>query len=215
MPRQDSTASADGVRQKPRYRSLSCWVRRSCTGAGSCFPWIHRARSASQFLNPPAMKTPAPRATDIAAQRHFALNRRQFLRGLGACVALPVFESALRPMARAASPLAAGGLGVTSTGAPLRMAFVHFPNGAHQDYWWPTGEGANFRLAQTMQPLTPLQKSIQVLGGLDHLNAKAGNDGAGDHARANATFLTGARARKTDSTDIQVGISVDQVVAQR
>ena len=32
---------------------------------------------------------------------------------------------------------------------------------------------------------------------------------------ANATFLTGERARKTDSTDIRVGISVDQVVAQR
>ena len=36
-----------------------------------------------------------------------------------------------------------------------------------------------------------------------------------DLARANATFLTGARARKTDSADIQVGVSVDQVVAQR
>src|SRR5688500_13144322 len=163
------------------------------------------------------MKNTAPRPFDIAAQRHLALNRRQFLRGVGACIALPVFESALRPMARAAtaSPLATGGMGVTPTGAPMRMAFVYFPNGAHQDYWWPTGEGSNFTLAKTMQPLSPLQKSIQVLGGLDHLNAKAGNDGAGDHARANATFLTGARARKTDSTDIQVGISVDQVVAQR
>jgi hypothetical protein len=163
------------------------------------------------------MKTSAPRQSDLAAQRHFALNRRQFLRGIGACIALPVFESALRPVARAATaaPLAAGNLGVTPTGAPMRMAFVYFPNGAHQNYWWPRGEGSKFTLAKTMQPLSPLQKSIQVLGGLDHLNAKAGNDGAGDHARANATFLTGARARKTDSTDIQVGISVDQVVAQR
>src|SRR5688572_18291547 len=163
------------------------------------------------------MNTSAPRQSDFAAQRHFALNRRQFLRGLGACVALPVFESALRPMARAAtaSPLATGGMGVTSTGAPLRMAFVYFPNGAHQKHWWPEGEGSNFTLSKTMQPLSPLQKSIQVFGGLDHKNATAGNDGAGDHARANATFLTGARARKTDSTDIQVGISVDQVVAQR
>jgi hypothetical protein len=98
---------------------------------------------------------------------------------------------------------------------PLRMAYVYFPNGAHQDYWWPTGEGANFQLGRTMEPLAPLKKSIQVLGGLDHKNATAGNDGAGDHARANATFLTGARARKTDSTDIQVGISIDQLVAQR
>lgn len=154
---------------------------------------------------------------DTATQRHLAFNRRKFLRGLGACVALPVFESALGSVARAAStaPLSGGSLGVTSTGAPLRMAFVYFPNGAHQDYWWPTGGGADFALGRTMTPLAPLQNAIQILGGLDHKNAKAGNDGAGDHARANATFLTGARARKTDSADIRVGVSVDQVAAQR
>jgi len=162
------------------------------------------------------MKTPAFPAKDTSADRYFTLNRRQFLRGLGACVALPVFASGLRPLARAAvAPAAGGGLAVTPTGAPLRMAFVYFPNGAHQDYWWPAAEGRDFPLSRTLQPLAPVQQSIQVLGGLDHKNATAGNDGAGDHARANATFLTGARARKTDSTDIQVGISVDQVVAQR
>jgi hypothetical protein len=157
-----------------------------------------------------------PSSRHTAAERHFALNRRQFLRGLGACIALPAFESTLRPLARAAtvSP-AANPLGVTPTGAPLRMAFVYFPNGAHQGNWWPGGEGADFTLGKTMEPLAGLRSSIQVLGGLDHKNATAGNDGAGDHARANATFLTGARARKTDSTDIQVGISVDQVAAQR
>jgi hypothetical protein len=94
------------------------------------------------------------------------------------------------------------------------MAYVYFPNGAHQNYWWPTGAGADFTLGKTMQPLVGLQKSIQVLSGLDHKNATAGNDGAGDHARANATFLTGARARKTDSTDIAVGVSVDQIAAR-
>jgi hypothetical protein len=161
------------------------------------------------------MKTSAPTSADLAAQRHLSLSRRQFLRGVGACVALPFFESALRPMASAATSTGAANLAVTPTGAPLRMAFVYFPNGAHQNYWWPEGEGANFKLGKTMQPLAPLQKRIQILGGLDHKNATAGNDGAGDHARANATFLTGARARKTDSTDIQVGISVDQIAAQR
>ncbi|MBI5689491.1 MAG: DUF1552 domain-containing protein [Verrucomicrobia bacterium] len=152
-----------------------------------------------------------------AAQVPPATSRRQFLRGVGVCLGLPVLESALGPVARAAAtgPDSAAPLAVTSTGAPLRMAYVYFPNGAHQDYWWPTGEGRAFTLGRTMQPLAPLQGSLQVLGGLDHKNATAGNDGAGDHARANATFLTGARARKTDSTDIRVGVSVDQVVAQR
>lgn len=153
------------------------------------------------------MKMPA-----LSRDLHFS--RRQFLRGLGACVALPAFGSALRPMARA-SQMAGEGMAVTASGAPLRMAFVYFPNGALHDAWWPTGEGADFALNKTMQPLAGLKKSIQVLGGLDHKNATAGNDGAGDHARANATFLTGARARKTDSADIRVGVSIDQVVAQR
>src|SRR5690242_9932019 len=103
------------------------------------------------------MKT--PRRPDIAAQRHFSLSRRQFLRGVGACVALPVFDTLLRPVAHAASvtPAGAEAMATTATGAPLRMAFVYFPNGAHQDYWWPTGEGANFTLGKTMQPLLPLQ----------------------------------------------------------
>ncbi len=163
------------------------------------------------------MKKPTTHPTRVAAERHFSLSRRQFLRGLGACVALPVFESALRPMAQAAAvaPASGGGMALAASGAPLRMAYVYFPNGAHQNYWWPTGAGTDFILGKTMQPLAKLQGSIQVLGGLDHKNAMAGNDGAGDHARANATFLTGARARKTDSTDIAVGISVDQIAAQR
>jgi hypothetical protein len=146
-------------------------------------------------------------------ERHLALNRRQFLRGLGVCMALPVFESSMGGLLQAATP--GSGLATTKTGAPLRMAFVATPNGVHQDYWWPKGEGSAFELARTMQPLAALKDKFQVLGGLDHKNATPGNDGAGDHARANATFLTGARARKTDSVDIEVGVSVDQLAAQQ
>lgn len=162
------------------------------------------------------MKTPPTRPADRALERHLALSRRQFLRGVGVSIALPIFQSAVAPFARAARPVAGtGSMAATASGAPLRMAFVYFPNGVNQEHWWPAGEGGQFTLGRTMAPLAPLQKSLQVLGGLDHLNAKAGNDGAGDHARANATFLTGARARKTDSTDIRVGVSIDQVVAQK
>jgi len=151
----------------------------------------------------------SPRAT--AAQGHLSLSRRQFLRGIGTCVALPLLESALPAPLRAA---AAAPLGAANGGSPLRMAFVYFPNGAHQANWWPAGTGSAFELGPTLQPLANLKTSIQVLGGLNHENAKPGNDGAGDHARANATFLTGARARKTSSTDIEVGVSIDQVVAR-
>ena len=80
----------------------------------------------------------------IAAERHFAFNRRLFLRGLGACIALPAFESA-GALKLLAAP--AGKLATTATGAPLRTAFVYFPNGAIQPNWWPKGEGKEFELA--------------------------------------------------------------------
>jgi len=150
-----------------------------------------------------------------AVQRQLSLSRRNFLRGVGACIALPMFESALPSMLRAATVPGAAAGATSASGVPLRMAFAYIPNGVHQANWWPTGEGSAFELAQTMQPLAALKNSIQVIGGLDHKEAAPGNDGAGDHARANATFLTGARARKTDSANIEVGTSIDQVVAQR
>jgi hypothetical protein len=94
------------------------------------------------------------------------------------------------------------------------MAFVYFPNGANQEAWWPSGTGTDFTLGRTMEPLAPMRSMVQVLGGLDLHEADPGNDGGGDHARANASFLTGTRARKTDGSDIHVGISVDQVAAK-
>src|SRR5206468_50980 len=84
-------------------------------------------------------------------------NRRQFLRGLGACVALPAFESFLPKRLLAAEADPARRLAATATGAPLRMGFVYFPNGAIQPSWWPKGEGAEFELAQTMQPLAAVK----------------------------------------------------------
>ena len=102
----------------------------------------------------------------------------------------------------------------TETGAPLRMAFMSIPNGVQQDHWFPTNQEGNFELSSTLQPLESVKNKLQVIGGLRHDNATAGNDGAGDHARANATFLTGARARKTAGKDIHVGVSVDQLAAQ-
>jgi hypothetical protein len=137
-------------------------------------------------------------------------DRRRFLRGVGTCVALPALESLLPKVSRAA---AAEALAVSPTGAPLRMAFVYFPNGARQDYWWPTGDGPDFQFARTMQPLEKLRQQVQVIRGLDHLNAQPGPDGAGDHARANGTFLTGVRVRKTAGADIHAGVSIDQVAA--
>jgi hypothetical protein len=139
-------------------------------------------------------------------------SRRNFLRGMGACIALPAFE-AFMPKALAAT--AAGRpFATTATGAPLRMAFLYFPNGAIPDQWNPVGTGKDFQFGNTLAPLEPLRHRVQVISGLEHLNADPGNDGAGDHARANGTFLTGVRVKKTAGSDIYAGISLDQIAAQ-
>jgi hypothetical protein len=141
------------------------------------------------------------------------LSRRGFLRGIGACVALPALPSLLPRWASAE-----GASGATSSslaaGPPLRMAFVTIPNGVNLDQWWPKGDGKQFQLAATMEPLAALKDQIQVIAGLDQVNATPGPDGPGDHARANASLLTGCRARKTSGADIHVGPSIDQIAAQ-
>ncbi len=158
------------------------------------------------------MNAKSANAPLFAAQRHAAFTRRNFLRGLGACLALPAFES-LSPLKLLAGETAAGKLAATATGAPLRTAFIYFPNGAIPSAWWPSGDGKNFQLGRTTQPLEPVRDQLQILGGLEHLNATAGPDGGGDHARANGTFLTGVRLKKS-ATDIRAGISIDQAIAR-
>lgn len=139
------------------------------------------------------------------------LPRRHFLRGLGAAIALPAFAS-LVPSALA-KPAVAKGVATTATGAPLRTAFVFFPNGAIPSTWWPETAGDSFTPSATLEPLAPFQRRMQVLGGLDHKEAVGGADGGGDHARGNAVFLTGVRLRKS-ATDIRAGVSIDQVIAR-
>lgn len=143
--------------------------------------------------------------------KHRACHRRHFLRGVGAAIALPAFES-LRATGLVAAE-SAPALATTATGAPLRTAFVFFPNGAIPDAWWPQGEGSEFQWSRTLQPLESLKDFVQIMGGLDHKNAEAGPDGAGDHARGGGTFLTGVRLKKS-ATDIRAGVSIDQVLAR-
>jgi hypothetical protein len=115
----------------------------------------------------------------------------------------------------AAAPAAGGVTATTATGAPLRTAFIYFPNGVIQDSWWPTTEGKDFELNRTLAPLAKVKDKLQVLGGLDDYSANAGADGGGDHARAQGTFLTGTRIKKTNGTDVYAGISADQMMAQQ
>jgi hypothetical protein len=134
--------------------------------------------------------------------RRIALSRRAFLRGSGACLALPWLDA----MAPALTPPPA---------SPTRCLFVFAPNGMHVGNWKCEGEGAGVRLGSTLQPLQPFQKRLTVFQGLALDAARAHGDGPGDHARAAAAFLTCSHPRKTGGADIRVGISIDQRIASR
>jgi len=132
------------------------------------------------------------------------LSRRTVLRGIGTAISLPLMESMLPT--RAAT--AAG-----SAELPVRLVYVNVPNGIHMPAWTPNGEGHKFELASSMQPLEKLKPYVSVFTGLTLDGARDHGDGAGDHARSGASFLTGAHPRKTDGADIKNGVSVDQVAA--
>jgi len=140
------------------------------------------------------------------------LPRRTFLRGLGTLMALPYLESVAGP---ASGPAVAGAAATGPGGAPMRMAFVYVPNGADMARWTPSETGRDFALPPTLEPLAEVRNDLLVLSGLAQDKARANGDGAGDHARASATFLTSMQARKTQGNDIKVGISVDQLAAQK
>ena len=138
------------------------------------------------------------------------MGRRRFLtnaalRGVGISIGLPMLESLWHERRSVAATICPAG--------PTRMAFVYVPNGVNLEHWRSEGDGRDYTLGRSLEPLTPFKSDFQIVSGLAHRNGFAGPDGAGDHARATATILTGMRPRKTSGADIRAGISVDQLAA--
>jgi hypothetical protein len=130
-----------------------------------------------------------------------ALSRRTLLQGLGTVVALPFLESML-PASRAHAQQAA----IT----PLRFGAVYIPNGCPIDYWIPQGAGGDLELTPILMPLEPFRDRLTVINNL----SRAGGASVTDHAVSSAGWLSGAVAKQTEAEDIQVGISIDQVLAK-
>lgn len=134
------------------------------------------------------------------------LSRRTVLKGLGTAIALPFLE--------AMYPMSALG-GTTAPKTPLRLGFVYVPNGIHMRHWTPEKTGKDYEMPRILKNLEEFRSDLTVFTGLTLDKARSNGDGAGDHARAQAAFLTGSQPRKTSGADIQVGISVDQLAAQK
>ena len=138
------------------------------------------------------------------------LSRRTVLRGLGATLALPFLDAMVPAFAKPAAAAAK---------APTRMAFVYVPNGVVMNRWTPMSNGPAAPLPATLphilEPVAPYRQDISILSGLTHNGGRALGDGAGDHARAGASYLTGVHPKKTHGADIQAGVSADQLAAQQ
>ena len=155
------------------------------------------------------------------------MSRRTLLRGLGLAIGLPLLE-AMAPNGLLGEPALAGGddaliaagLGGSSSssstpaGKRLRMAFITTPNGMWMDNFLPKTPGPLTELPPTLKPLEALRSDIMVLSGLAQANAGGKGDGAGDHARSSAVFLTGVHPFKTAGANIKLGVSVDQFAAK-
>src|SRR5215831_20770704 len=125
------------------------------------------------------------------------ITRRTLLRGAGVALGLPWLE-AMTPAARAQSGAA---------GNPIRMAVLYMPNGVNTAHWYPKGQGRDFELSATLEPLAGLQDRILVVSNLWNAGAKGG-DG---HYCKESALLTCATIKKTPGVDIGNGTSMDQL----
>ncbi len=132
------------------------------------------------------------------------LSRRTLLRGVGAAIALPMLD-AMTPAFAAAS---------RASKPPVRLIFVYVPNGIIMKDWTPKGMGKEYEITRILNPLKAYRDDMMLLSGLADHNGNELGDGAGDHARAGASFLSGVHCKKTSGADIHAGVSADQIAAR-
>lgn len=126
-----------------------------------------------------------------------SLNRRTFLRGAGATLALPLLD-AMVPALHAAPA------------APKRFGAVYVGMGMNM-FTWTRPEGP-LTTHPILSPLDAYRDRLVVVSGLDSKEAISNDQGP--HPRAQAAWLTGCRAKKTDGPDIRLGTSLDQIIAR-
>ena len=119
------------------------------------------------------------------------LSRRHFLRGAGACLALPLLESM--------------GVAAQATNPVQRFVCVANPFGMIQDAFFPTETGMNATLPENLQSWDALRGKFTVFSNMDHgLN--------GGHSGTHA-FLSGVRS--TEAAGMPDGnITLDQYCAE-
>ena len=145
-----------------------------------------------------------------------SVSRRTVLRGVGATVAIPLLD-AMTP----------AGVARASTQAdPTRLVCIEMVHGAagsseygaSKNLWSPADVGSDFDLTPSaLSPLEPFRNYLTIVSDTDVVQAEAfiPKEIGGDHFRSSAVFLTQAHPRQTEGSDIHVGVSMDQLYAQR
>ena len=75
--------------------------------------------------------------------------------------------------------------------------------------WTPATEGADFEFTPILKPLEPFRDSLVVVSNLTRAEVNS------NHAASSGCWLTGVPPKRTDGPDFEVGVSLDQVIAQR
>ena len=130
-----------------------------------------------------------------------ALPRRTFLRGAGAAIALPLLD-AMIPAATAWAQTPA---------KPLpRLVFVFVPMGTDHARWTPQGGEVLDELTPILSPLENIKNKVTVITNLELQQSYPGT-----HDTSNSGFLSSAFAKHTESSDYQLGTTVDQIAAKQ
>lgn len=148
------------------------------------------------------------------------LSRRAVLRGAGATIALPFLD------AMAAVPRFGGSRSSAGQARPVRLVCIEQVHGAagssiygaQNNLWSPALAGRHFDLTPTsLRPLEEFREHITIVSNCDVPSADPteAREIGGDHYRSSATYLTQSYPKRTEGADVECGISMDQLYAQR
>ncbi|MDB6175865.1 MAG: hypothetical protein JWL59_5176 [Chthoniobacteraceae bacterium] len=120
------------------------------------------------------------------------MSRRQMLRGLGACIALPLLDC----MALLPAP-----------SKPRRSVFLYIPNGVNMLTWQIEKAGADYEFTAPLKSLERHRADITPISGLHHPMV------LGKHHNCEKVWLTGANV-PGDGGAFRNTVSVDQLIAE-
>lgn len=129
-------------------------------------------------------------------RQNWLLNRRHFLRGAGALVALPLLDCMIPARAAAADKVQ----------KPKRSVFLYIPNGVNTLTWQIEKAGAEFAFSKPMQSLEKHRADVTPISGLHHPMV------LGKHHNCDRVWLTGANV-PGDGGAFRNTVSADQLMA--